>query len=364
MSRKRRIFDVDLPDDDAPAEIQQPPEIEMKSARRGPMASAIGEVGDARRYREKMEADIRAENDGLAHEFVRLKKLGLITDLVDVAAVRTTKLTRDRRLSDNLDLDDLKASLRDIGLSNPIRVEADGQGGFELVQGLRRLTAFRELLAETGDAAWARIPAGILASGESDAGLYRRMVDENLIRKDVSFAEMAQLARAYASDGVDGCESVDAAVNALFASVSPQKRSYIRRFATVMARLEKVLDHPAALPRSVGLALADRLDADPAFVRVVSDALRAKPERDAIEELAILRHAIDAQAAPLPPKARGAPKGRRGRVALTVPVGPGVRATATQGKMELRADVDFGALDRERLEKAIEAFWREIDSDA
>ncbi|SDZ47566.1 chromosome partitioning protein, ParB family [Jannaschia faecimaris] len=359
MSRKRRIFDVDLPED--PAEV--PEEVETKSARRGPMASAIGEVGDARRYREKMEADIRAENDALAHELVRLKKLGLVTDLVPLDAVRTTKLTRDRRISDRLDLADLKTSLREIGLSNPIRVEADGAGGYELVQGLRRLTAYRELLAETEDDCWAQIPAGILAAGQSDAGLYRRMVDENLIRKDVSFAEMAQLARAYAADHVDGCTSVDDAVNALFASVAPQKRSYIRRFALVMAGLEKVLDHPSAMSRSVGLALADRLEADATFVGTVSDALRVKPERDAATELAILRQVVEGHAAPLPTKKRGAPKGRSGRVALSVPVGPGVRATATQGKMELRAEVDFGAVDRTRLEKAIEAFWREIEAD-
>lgn len=356
MSRKRRIFDVDLPDDP----VEPPVEIETKSARRGPMASAIGEVGDARRYREKMEAEIRAENDGLAHELVRLKKLGLVTDLIPLDAVRTTKLTRDRRVSDDLDLTDLKTSLREIGLSNPIRVEADGRGGYELVQGLRRLSAFRALLIETGDERWRQIPAGILAVGESDAGLYRQMVDENLIRKDVSFAEMAQLARSYAGDGVDGCEGVDAAVNALFASVSPQKRSYIRRFALVMERMEKVLSHPAAMSRAVGLALADRLEADPAFIGVVSDALGADPSRDEVRELSILRQVLEGQGGPLPVKARGAPKGRRGRVALTVPVGPGVRATATQGKVELRADVDFGAVERPRLERAIEAFWREI----
>ena len=356
MSRKRKVFDIDLPEHDVPVEL------ETKS-RRGPMATAIGEVGAAQRRRADVEADIRAENDALAHELVRLKRLGLVTDLISLEAIRTTRLTRDRRLSDGLDLEDLKASLRDVGLSNPIRVAPDGQGGFELVQGLRRLTAFRELLEETGAETWARIPAGLMAPGETDAGLYRRMVDENLIRKDVSFAEMASLARAYASDGVDGCTSLDAAVNVLYASVAPQKRSYIRRFALVLSRLEKVLEHPSAIPRALGLALADRLEADPGFAGTVGSALRAEPGRDAEREIAILRAVLDAQAAPLPEKGRGAPRSakRGGRVALSVPVGPGVRATATQGKVELRADRDFGAVDRARLERAIEAFWREID---
>ena len=96
------------------------------------------------------------------------------------------------------------------------------------------------------------------------------------------------------------------------------------------------------------------------FVGEVADALRNAPGRDAGREQAILRDVLEGQAAPIPAKKRGAPKGRRGRIALTVPVGPGVRATATLGKMELRADLDFGAVDRLRLERAIEAFWREI----
>ncbi|UWQ19934.1 ParB N-terminal domain-containing protein [Jannaschia sp. M317] len=358
MSRKRRMFDIDLPEDASP-EI---PEDREAKARRGPMATAIGEAGAAARHRAEVEADIRAENDALAHELVRLKKLGLVTDLIAVEAVRTTRLTRDRHLSDDLDLGDLKASLRDIGLSNPIRVAPDGQGGYELVQGLRRLTAYRELLAETGEDRWRVIPAGIMAQGETDAGLYRRMVDENLIRKDVSFAEMAQLARAYADEGVEGCADLDQAVNVLYASVAPQKRSYIRRFALVMARLDKVLDHPSAMSRAVGLALADRLEAEPDFAAEVRRALQAHPGRDAAREVAILRDLLAAQSAPVPEKGRGAPRGRRGRVALSVPVGPGVRATATQGKMELRADLDFGAVDRGRLERAIEAFWKEIDA--
>ncbi|MEM8848705.1 MAG: ParB N-terminal domain-containing protein [Pseudomonadota bacterium] len=364
MSRKRRMFDIDVPADEVETgPVDLPPDLETKSMRRGPMASAIGEAGDARRYREKVEARIREENDALAHELVRLKKAGLVTDLVSVHDVQTSKLTRDRFLAQSLDLEDLKESLREIGLSNPIRVAPDGAGGYDLVQGLRRLTAYRELLAETGDARWATIPAGLLPHGESEADLYRRMVDENLIRKDVSFAEMANLAMAYAAEGVDGCGSVDQAVNVLFASTGPQKRSYIRRFALVMARLGKVLEHPSGMSRKLGLDLADRLEGDPVAVRTISDALRSEPHRDAASEGAILRAILDQGGANRPAKARAAPRARRGRVALTVPVGPGVRCTATDGKMELRAEIDFAALDRARLEQAIEAFMREIESE-
>lgn len=358
MSRKRRMFGVEIPADEIPEDL----EIKAFGTRRGPMATAIGENAESLRNRAGVEADIRAENDALAHEFVRLKKLGLVTDLIPVDAVRTTRLIRDRRLSAGLDLGDLKQSIRELGLSNPIRVEPDGQGGYDLIQGLRRLTAWRELRAETGDPVWDHIPAGLMAAGETLETLYRRMVDENLVRKDISFAEMAKLARAYAEDAGTDCPDLDAAVNRLYASAAPQKRSYIRRFARLIAALEKYLEHPEAIPRALGLDLADRLDADPMAQAGLVRALQAAGPRSAEQEVALLRGYLS-NAAPVPaaPKARGAP--RRGRVSLSVPVGPGVRCTATDGKLELRADLDFGALDRARLESAIEAFFRHLQRD-
>lgn len=368
MSRKRRMFDIDLPTDAAPrapgATRDLPDGYETKSMvppRRGPMATAIGETGDALRYRRAVEADIRAENDALAHEFVRLKKAGLIVDLIDIDLIDARKLTRDRSRAGDLDLGDLKASLRDIGLSNPIRVEP-GQGGrYELVQGMRRLTAYRELLAETGDARWAAIPAGLLAAGEGEASLYRRMVDENLVRKGISFAEMAALAIAYADDHVEGCADTDEAVNRLYASTAPQKRTYIRKFAMLLRRIGKVIAHPEAIPRALGLRLAEMVEGDMAAMAALSERLRAAPNRDVEGELAILRDFAEGRARP-GAGGRSGSFARRGRVNLSVPVGQGVRCTAGDGKMELRAKMDFAAIERERLERAVEAFFAVLDS--
>ena len=383
MSRKRRVFDVDLPEDDFPAGKAEPqsepapaapdagdeipPDIETKSMvqrRRGPMATAIGETGDALRVRQRIEADIRAENDRLAHEFVRLKKAGLVTDMVPLERIRTTKLTRDRNPAADLELDELKASLRELGLSNPIRVEEAPGGDYELIEGYRRLTAFRELLVETGDPRWMEIPVGLVAAGQGAGALYRRMVDENLVRKDISFAEMAALALSYAEEHVDDCDDLDDAVNRLYASVGPQKRSYIRRFAQLLRRIGKQLEHPAAISRALGLKVLDALEADPASIGVLSGMLQDAPRRDAEAEGAILRTFAESRAASVPPKTRGAPRAdRRGRVVLSVPVGPGVRCTAADGKMEMRAAVDFSSLDRSRLERAIAAFFAELDGD-
>lgn len=356
MTKKRRMFDIDLPEDDAPD--AQPA---GASARRGPMATAIGENADSLRERQMAEAAIRAENDALAHEFVRLKRLGLVTDMVPVDAIHATKLIRDRAKGADADLAELKASIRAVGLSNPIRVEQVGEGRYELVQGWRRLSAYRELYAETGDDSYARIPAGLMAKGETLDGLYRRMVDENMVRKDISFAEMAQLARAYANDEATGCRDLDEAVNRLFATANPQKRSYIRRFALVMGVIGPALKHPELIPRALGLAVASRIEADASAAAGLLAALERAGGGDA--ELEVLRRFADTppSAAPVERAGRGRPA-KRGKTSLRLPIKGGeVRCTAAAGKVELRSDLDFSAIDRGRLEAAVEAFFAALD---
>jgi ParB family transcriptional regulator, chromosome partitioning protein len=115
MAKKRSVFDINFeleaeeeatkfPAGNGPLEpkadnIQGHPlaNHELAPARRGPMASAIAEAAEATRERADAEAAIRAENDALAHEHVRLKKLGLITDFIQTSEVKTSKLIRDRR---------------------------------------------------------------------------------------------------------------------------------------------------------------------------------------------------------------------------------------------------------------------------
>lgn len=367
MTKKRRMFDIDLPD----AGNDLPPDLEYKSmgalpARRGPMATAIGETADANRRRAAIEAEIRAENDALAHEFVRLKKMGLVTDLVPLEAIRAGKLMRDRSRRLDPQIDDLKASIQAIGLSNPILVEPDGHGGYELIQGWRRVSAYRSLLEETGDARFATIPATLMPVGEALDGLYRRMVDENLVRKDISWAEMARLARSYAEDRVGGCDDLDQAVNLLYASANPQKRSYIRRFAFLMSHLEKHLEHPEAISRSLGLALASRIEMEPSSAVAIIRSLQAAPGRDAEAEMALLQRALEVApvAEPISPRgnpARGRPASR-GKTSLRLnrPEGE-LRCTASPGKVELRLDTDFSVIERARLEAAVEAFFAALD---
>ena len=97
MTKRRRMFDIEMPAEPVAAEPRirtigaEPP------ARRGPMAAAIAETAGATRERQEVEAQIRAENDALAHEHMRLKRLGLVIEMVPLDAIEMVKLVRDRK---------------------------------------------------------------------------------------------------------------------------------------------------------------------------------------------------------------------------------------------------------------------------
>ncbi len=351
---KRRVFDIDFPEGEAA------PDHKDTAARRGPMATAISENAAALADRATAEAAIREENDKLAHEYVRLKKEGLIIDLLPVAEVKTDKLDRDRIDRRDPELEELKASIKDVGLSNPIQVEVTDDG-YQLVQGYRRLHAFRELLAETAEDRFARIPAGLIAKGAALEALYRKMVDENLVRRDISFAEMADLARKYAANPETVASDVASAISVLYASAGRQKRNYIGHFATLLDHIGDHLIFPEAIPRSLGLQLEKRLNTDPRLAKKVVAALTAMPIASAVREVELLRSF-------LAPDAKRKPAGDRSTQASAKTSirfeGPGgmVRCTASDGRIDIKAERDFSGLDRRQLEAALEAFFQALDS--
>ena len=367
MSRKRRMFDIDIPEDDAetgfPAGKVQP------DGRRGPMAAAISETAESTRDRAVIEAQIRAETDALAQEHVRLKRAGLITDLIPLDMIDTTKLIRDRKPVADFDMAELVASIRDIGLSNPIRLEPSEGGRYELIQGWRRLSAYRQLLEETGDAeAWGRIPAGIAARGDQLEALYRRMVDENLVRKDISFAEMAQLAVHYAMDPLTAENDAEKAVAILFRSAGYQKRSYIRNFIPLVERLGEVLMYPQEIPRALGLSLSQRLEEVPGLVTAIRTELKDWDTRSITDELAVLRRYAGqgGEALPEGPAPRTAPPAppstakAKTTFQLVRPQGS-AKCTAANGRLEIRLPRDFSTIDRRKLEAAVAAMLDQIE---
>lgn len=350
MSRPNR-FDIAAPDADlAPAPAP---------ARRGPMAEAVRETAEAVARRAAAETAIRAENDRLAEAHVAARRTGLLLEAIDPDAVEASWLHRDRAQRRDAEIDALKASIRAVGLSNPIRVvrmdQREGGETYALVQGWRRLAAWRELRAETADPVFDRIPAAVDADGRL-AIAYRRMVDENLVRRDVSFAEMARLARVYAEDHEGG--DVDAAVDALFGSASPQKRSYVRAFCELMDGLEHLLEHPAAIPRALGLAVRKRLRTRPETAPALYAALKRDLRRSAEQETAILSAWSEGRLDD--PQSVRAPRVRSRPVRLRLPDGAG-EARLEGGRLTLTAPRDFCAVDPARMTAALETFLTLIE---
>ncbi len=351
---KKRVFDIDFPEDTTPDNAT------ATSGRRGPMASAISENADAVQERAEKERAIRAENDALAQEHVRLKRQGLLVDLLALDDVKMSKLMRDRANARDDDLDALKKSIEAIGLSNPIHVEATSDG-YELIQGQRRLRAFQELFAETSDKRYSRIPAALIAEGEALEQLYRRMVDENLVRRDISFAEMAQLAQRYAEDARTPASTIAEAIEHLYPSAGRQKRNYIGHFASLMSALETHLEFADAIPRALGLALEKQLSEKKERIGWLQALLVERQAKTAEEEVQVLRDYLASLAAPMKKAKRG--KSRAGSKTTVRYNGPGglVRCLASDGRVLLQAERDFSILDRRQIEAGLDAFFKAID---
>lgn len=375
MTRKRRMFDISMPEDTAKAVAPLPVSEETFPAgkddrtRRGPMAAAISETVQSARERNDLEAQIRAENDALAHEYVRLKQLGLVIEQVPLDLVDTYKLTRDRAKVEDPELAELMQSVKAIGLSNPIRLEARADGRYELVQGFRRLSAYRKLLAETGDAVWAKIPAAVAEPGEALESLYRRMVDENLVRKDISFAEMAQLAIDYAADPQTAETDPDKVVAQLFSSANYQKRSYIRNFIRLIDRIGPYLSYAYAIPRALGLALVSKLEVEPQIASEIKEALADWDNHSEKDELDVLRRIVGGQGADLGagdnvgvPSRRNAAATVKAKTSFQIDRKEGrAKCTAANGRLEIRLARDFTVLDRRRLEQAVRLMLDQLE---
>ncbi|MBL4811118.1 MAG: ParB N-terminal domain-containing protein [Rhodobacteraceae bacterium] len=352
MSRKKRIFDIDMP-----AEVAEP-QAAKASPRRGPMASAIAENAEALKVQKSAAEAIRDENDALAFEYVALRDAGHVVQQVALDDVHTFMLVRDRMDGDDPELAELVQSIRDLGLSNPIRVLPRPDGtGYELVQGFRRLGAYKQLLAEGGQGDWATIPALIMQGADDISGLYRRMVDENVIRKDLSFAEMARAAQNYAADPATDAQDLTDAVAALFQSAPYSKRSYIRSFAYLLDLIGPELAYPTELPRALGVSLAREMKERPEIVSQIKEALRGWDNRSIVDEMEVLRkicgESVESGAETAPrPKRVGRPPKTKTTFHIKSAAGQ-VKCTAAVGRLEIQVARDFSTIDRARLERAI-----------
>lgn len=223
--------------------------------------------------------DLRAEQDARAWRMAEAE--GLVLQRLELDEVQTDDLPRDRLdlggVAGSSEMSELKASIRERGQREPIEVYLDDRGRYQLLKGWRRLTALRQLLAETGHPAFSTVMARVTQEAWTDPDSrmerYIDMVEENVVREDLTFAEMAQVALRVAEDpGIEGSDA-DALVGELYGSLHKMKRSYIRSFVFLLSTLGDAVQWPKEISRNQGVAVARALKAMPDTVAPLRAAL-------------------------------------------------------------------------------------------
>lgn len=344
----------------------QEPKANEPRRRRGPMAEAVAETAEALDERQTERARLMEKMKAEQAEYVAAVADDRLDLLVDVAAIRTDRLQRDRVVLDT-DIDDeemheLKTSLAKRGLQQSIKLFQDQDGGYQLESGWRRLTAYRQLLAETGDAKYRCIRAKVAPNLEDLDAAYGRMVDENMVRKGVSHGELAILAVRYARAPDTKAETVEDAVDLLFASAARAKRYHLRQIADLMSKVFDVVGDPSKLPRDLALRAADLVQNDPSNVEALRDILWAADKspmavNTAFQEFVEGREKANVTHEHLANRVSGS-DGRK----IEFRAG-GYKCTVKGREVRLLAPDDLVEIDERRLEKALEAFRTAMDSD-
>ncbi len=181
--------------------------------------------------------------------------LDLPLDQIDAGA-----LPRDRTHLDDTALEELMTSIAATTLRQPIEVWALSAPRpphhYGLISGHRRLTAFRTLHKRWQLPRFATIPAFIRTPADIPAVL-TAMVEENDIRTDISPWERGLICVATRDQGY--FPTIDAAIDALYPSASPMRRSRLRSLALLAEELDGHLTAPETLSQRQALRLVTAL---------------------------------------------------------------------------------------------------------
>ncbi len=270
-----------------------------------PIARVAGEAA-AMSSAEGVEARVRAARDAADAERLReLQSSGHLINEIPVDHIAANAIMRDRVELDPAEMMELKASILANGVRLPVEVmpadgALDGVVRYDLISGWRRLAAVRALLAETGEARFACVPA--LVRARQDAKIaYAAMVEENEIRADLSHYERGRIAVVAVEQGLFG--SVEASVDALFPAASKSKRSKIRSFALIHEALGDLLQFPTQMSERAGLRLAQAIQAG--SLDALRRALEPGSDLDALAEWHQLERVIAEFEPHAPQRSRG-----------------------------------------------------------
>ncbi|ETX30249.1 ParB/RepB/Spo0J family partition protein [Roseivivax isoporae] len=320
----------------------------------GPMGAAVREAASSMAESTESLVEQRRQNAADAKAWRAAQGEGRVLTTLPLGQIRMDDLPRDRLDLDSVaasdEMEELKASIRARGQKEPIEVFRSGPDTYQLKKGWRRLTALRQLHEETGEDRFAAVVARVNEEAGSRIDLYIDMVEENVIREDLTFAEMAQVAIRAADDPAFEGQGADAAVGRLYASLHKMKRSYIRSFVYLLQALGDDLRFPKALSRNLGVDAARALQARPDKVETLRARLASVEGPD--DQAEALRQFVATADRPAATAARPV---RTKSVKYEFHVGRS-KVTARKGECRILSDTDFSSVDRARLQKAIEAF--------
>ncbi len=326
----------------------------------GPMGAAVREAAEDLQAATDAKVEARRKNAEDAREFRTAKEEGRVLANVALTEISTDALPRDRMdlesIAGSVEMEELKASIRARGQKEPVELFRDDTGALQLKKGWRRLTALRQLFAETGDDAYSIIVARIEGGESGRLDRYIDMVEENVVREDLSFAEMAQVALIAAADPSVSEDDPEVLVNRLYASLHKMKRSYVRSFVYLLSELGESLKFPKDVSRNVGSDAARRLQKEGG-----AGELKMALERcaDALQQYVVLREFVDKSNATRKPAKR--PLTRAGEK-FEFRVG-GTKVTARKGECRIVSGADFARIPKDKLESAVRAFEAALEAE-
>ncbi|MFK7942639.1 MAG: ParB/RepB/Spo0J family partition protein [Paracoccaceae bacterium] len=318
----------------------------------GPMSSAVRETVENVAEATEVRVEQRKQNAADARLYRTALEEGRVIWRIPVGDILTTDLPRDRMDLDGVarsdEMDELKASIRVHGQKEPIELYRDEYGYLQLKKGWRRLTSLRALHAETGDERFSQALARVDTDEITDRlPRYVDMVEENILRQDLTFAEMAQVAIEAARDPEVEGEVPEDMVLKLYSALHKTKRSYIRNFVTLLSALGNDLPFPKAVNRDLGNDVARALKDRPELAETLREKLVGcvNAERQNAMMRSALKLATEVE--------KTAPA--RDRQKFEFYVG-NAKITARNGEFRIKGPTDFTEVPREQLEAAVAAF--------
>lgn len=322
----------------------------------GPMGAAVQDAAQNLTESAEQKVEQRRKNAEDAKAFRAASDEGRVLVRVPLSEISTADLPRDRidleAVAASDEMEELKASIRLRGQKEPVELYVGADGALELKKGWRRYTALSQLLAETGEAGFATILARVAQGDEGRLERYVDMVEENVVREDLSFAEMAQVAITAAEDAgiVEG--SAEALVGTLYSALHKMKKSYIRSFVQLLAALGDDLKFPKEVARNLGVDVARALKAGQGDVAQLRARLAVAADGAAQNE--VLKDFISA--APVP--AKGAAKPAKQKFEFHVGQ---TKITAREGECRIVSKANYAAIPQPQLEAAIKAFEQALN---